>query len=84
MPAAKKSRPRSPNVIESASLAKLSWLIHGFSTRATGNLAFPKNRAAFEKSIGATNWPMATLKQVHSDVIYRVGSAEDCAKTLHR
>ena len=39
-----------------------------------------KNRANFDKTIGATNWPMATLKQVHGDVIYRVSSPDDCEK----
>src|SRR5438270_5048093 len=74
--------PASPTKshIKATNLAKLTWLAHGFSTRSDGNLALPKNRAAFEKSIGATSWPMATLKQVHSDVIYRVGSEKDCAK----
>jgi len=50
----------------------------GFTKEDTRS-AVEKNRAIFEKSIAATNWPMATLKQVHGDVIYRVGSPEDCA-----
>lgn len=76
MPAAQKNS----HTIKAKNLAKLPWLVHGFSTRSTGDLAFTKNRTAFEKSIGATKWPMATLKQVHGDVIYRVGSEKDCAK----
>lgn len=56
----------------------------GFTKEDT-RAAVEKNRAIFEKVIGAADkrgkpWPMATLKQVHSDVIYRVGSAKDCAK----
>jgi len=50
----------------------------GFTKEDTRS-AVEKNRAIFQKSIAATNWPMATLKQVHGDVIYRVGSPEDCA-----
>jgi YfiH family protein len=56
----------------------------GFTKEDTGT-AVEKNRATLEEAIGATDkkgklWPMATLKQVHSDVIYRVGSAADCQK----
>ena len=56
----------------------------GFTKEDT-RAAVEKNRATFQKSIGALDkrgkpWPMATLKQVHSDVIYRVGSPDDCAK----
>jgi YfiH family protein len=72
--------PKNSRTIHAKSLTKLPWLVHGFSTRAHGNLALPKNRAAFQKSIGATKWPMATLKQVHGDVIYRIGSPTDCDK----
>ncbi len=50
----------------------------GFTKEDTRS-AVEKNRAIFQKSIAATNWPVATLKQVHGDVIYRVGSPEDCA-----
>ena len=80
VPTARKSPAKKPQVVQADNLTKVHWLVHGFSARAAGNLALPKNRAAFEKSIGATRWPMATLKQVHGDVIYRVSSTGDCAK----
>src|SRR5207245_8287241 len=74
VPAAQKNS----HAIKAPNLSKLPWLIHAFSTRAAGNLALPINRSAFEKSVGAAKWPMATLKQVLSDVFFRVGSANDC------
>ena len=54
-------------------------------TKDDTRAAVEKNRAIFLKEIGATDnkgkaLPLATLQQVHSDVIYRVGSAQDCAK----
>ncbi len=51
----------------------------GFTKEDT-RAAVEKNRAAFQRTIGAADWPMATLKQVHSDVIFRVGSTKDCVK----
>jgi polyphenol oxidase len=52
-------------------------------TKDDTRAAVEKNRAAFENAIGAADkkrkpWPMASLKQVHSDVIFRVGSPKDC------
>jgi YfiH family protein len=54
-------------------------------TKEDQKAAVEKNRMAFEKAIGAADkkgepWPMATLKQVHGDVIYCVSTADDCAK----
>lgn len=82
-------------LLHSSQLAKLSWLVHAFSTRAGGasrvyggnalNLGFTKDdsRAAVErnrelllKQLGAAtgrkNWPLVTLRQIHSDIIHRV------------
>jgi polyphenol oxidase len=52
-------------------------------TKDDTRAAVERNRAAFENAIGAADkkrkpWPMASLKQVHSDVIFRVGSPKDC------
>jgi YfiH family protein len=52
-------------------------------TKDDTRTAVEKNRATFQQSIGAHDknpWPMATLKQVQGDVIYRVSSADDCLK----
>lgn len=82
-----------------ATLKKLSWLVHGFSTRRGGittayggrtlNLGFTKddkrdnvekNRTRLLLSIGAANkrepWPLVALRQIHSDLIHVVRSAE--------
>ena len=83
-------------VLESKSLNRLPWLIHGFSTRRGGfsrpygggslNLGFTRddsnatverNRRAFLEKVGASRgrrlWPLATLRQIHSDVIHHIG-----------
>jgi len=81
-------------VLHGASLKKIPWLIHGFSTRAGGfttvygkektlNLTFTKddsrpavekNRKAFLRSLGASEWPLIALRQIHSDIIHVVKS----------
>ena len=76
-------------IIRAANLARLPWLIHGFSTRTGGysktygggtlnlgytgedtRVAVDRNRAALVKALGASDWPMATLRQIHSDLIW--------------
>ena len=54
------------------------WLVHGFSTRATGDF---RARSAQESadSLGLTE-PVLTLKQVHSDVIVRADGAVAAAE----
>jgi len=92
-------------LLHSENLAKLSWLVHAFSTRRGGvsrvyggnalNLGFTKHdsRAAVEqnreilleklrvlKKLGVAHgrpgagpaWPLITLRQIHSDLIYRI------------
>ena len=81
-------------VLQGASLKKMPWLIHGFSTRAGGftsvygkektlNLSFTredarpaveKNRKAFLRNLGASEWPLIVLRQIHSDCIHIVKS----------
>ncbi|MGH9491924.1 MAG: peptidoglycan editing factor PgeF [Terriglobales bacterium] len=69
---------RAPN------LARLPWLVHGFSTRRDGNLGFTEedtaatvrsNRAKFLRALaGGTKKrsELVTLQQIHSDVIHRL------------
>ena len=92
------SRPREAppkcNTLHAANLSKISWLIHGFSTRVGGfsraygknalNLGFTKddskaaverNRAEFLSELEASELPLVTLRQIHSDIIRVVESA---------
>jgi len=93
---AKKSPSRrkgnaSLKVLTADNLAKVPWLVHGFSTRNGGfskpyggaalNLGITKedtreaverNREAFLKKLGAPEWPIVHMHQVHSDVIYPI------------
>src|SRR5438105_4973209 len=66
-------------------LSRQPWLLHAFSTRAFGTLGHSgeggadgeKNRARFLKVLAggpAANFQLATLRQVHSDIIHRVAS----------
>jgi YfiH family protein len=82
-------------ILRSENLARIPWLVHGFSTRLGGfyrvyggktlNLGFTKqdspsaverNRAAFLSQLGARSgkkeWPLVTLRQIHSDLIHCV------------
>lgn len=107
MPAKAKRKP-AIDVLRTESLARLPWLIHGFSTRIGGvskiygggtlNLGFTaqdspsavvRNRqlllAALKKPTVQSNasgerLPLATLRQVHSDLIHRI--SEFPASTL--
>ena len=75
--------------MRASNLARLSWLVHGFSTRPGGyskvygggtlNLGYTeedtrtavnRNRKAFLQSLGTPGWPMATVRQIHSDLIW--------------
>jgi YfiH family protein len=93
-------------ILEAPALAKLKWLIHGFSTRAGGrsrldasllgenpqekilNLGFTEwesreqvteNRQKFFGAIGASKMQAVTLRQIHSDIVHRVDSADASA-----
>jgi len=86
---------RRIQVLQGASLRKIPWLIHGFSTRTGGftsvygkektlNLSFTKedsrptvekNRKAFLRSLGASEWPLIALRQIHSDIVHVVKSS---------
>jgi hypothetical protein len=77
-------------ILQAPNLARISWLVHGFSTRGggfspnygggalnLGNTAedsaanVGRNRAAFLQELGAPDRPLASLRQVHSDLIWR-------------
>ena len=74
--------PAKQFLLQSTSLKRLPWLVHGFTTRASGNLGFTKgasrraverNRAALIKRLTRTRpWPLVTLRQIHSDLIHPV------------
>lgn len=95
---------RTATALQAAALKKLSWLVHGFSTRQGGitpaygdrslNLGFTKedkrdnvdkNRTRLLLSIGAADnrkpWPLVALRQIHSDLIHVVRSAEPARVT---
>lgn len=100
MPVLASRKPGSSiRTLQAASLKKLPWLVHGFSTRSGGfsttyggktlNLGFTKddvrenvgkNRNKLLLSIGAADtrkpWPLVSLRQIHSDVIHVVRSAQ--------
>jgi YfiH family protein len=75
-------------VLQLAPFAKLTWLVHGFSTRAGGtstidgekllNLGFTEwdtkenvleNRRRLQAAVGAKDFTLVALKQIHSAVI---------------
>lgn len=91
----KSAEKAQPSILRSENLARIPWLVHGFSTRVGGfsrayggktfNLGFTqqdsriaveRNRAAFLSQLGAVSdkkqWPMVTLRQIHSDLIHCV------------
>jgi hypothetical protein len=88
MPARRKAS--TPRLLQAAplrapNLAKIKWLVHGFSAREDGNLGFTeentaatvrRNRAKFLRAVaGKSKAPeLATLKQIHSDLIHRVNA----------
>lgn len=93
MPASSKAKlPPKIKILQAPSLARIPWLVHGFSTRQGGwsrvyggnslNLGFTsddsraavlRNRQALVSSFGRgrkPGWELATLRQVHSDLIH--------------
>jgi len=92
-----KKRKTKLQILTDQSLARIPWLVHGFSTREGGfskpyggnalNLGFTRhdsrasverNRTAFVEALGARrgkkNWPLVTLRQIHSDLIHCVSA----------
>jgi YfiH family protein len=79
---AKSAARNTLDIIQSPALKKFPWLVHGFSTRANGNLGFSssdsrdrvlQNRRRFLRAIGASQ-DLVTVRQVHSDIIHVVSS----------
>jgi YfiH family protein len=95
-------RAGSLQILEAPPLAKLKWLIHGFSTRVGGssqlitpahgekaqekilNLGLTEwdsrdsvieNRRKFLRAIDASKMQVVALRQIHSDIVHRVGKA---------
>ncbi|HKW64898.1 MAG TPA: peptidoglycan editing factor PgeF [Candidatus Acidoferrum sp.] len=85
--------------LQADALAKIPWLIHGFSTRPGGvselsgekvlNLGFSEgdakenvleNRRRFQSALGANEFTLIALKQIHSDVVhlFEHSPAEPC------
>jgi polyphenol oxidase len=85
-------RAGSLQVLEAPALARLGWLVQGFSTRLGGtsengalNLGLTdwdsrdrvlENRGKFFRAIGADKMRLVTLRQIHSDIVYRVDSSK--------
>jgi len=86
-------------ILQADALAKIPWLVHGFSTRSGGvselsgekvlNLGFAEwdtkenvleNRHRFQSALGASDFTLLALKQIHSDVIHLIETspAEPC------
>ena len=95
-------RASSLQILDAAPLARLDWLVHGFSTRPGGlsrmenlrrgqketekvlNLGFTdwdsrervlENRRKFYGALHAEKMRAVTLRQIHSDVVYRIDAA---------
>ncbi len=89
-------------ILEAPALARLNWLVHGFSTRPGGaselkttregqevcekvlNLGFTDwdkservrdNREKFFRAIGASKMRVVALRQIHSDIVHVIHSA---------
>ena len=89
-------------ILEAPALARLNWLVHGFSTRPGGvselkttregqevcekvlNLGFTDwdkservrdNREKFFRAIGASKMRVVALRQIHSDIVHIIHSA---------
>jgi YfiH family protein len=82
-------KARGLHILEATALAKIPWLVHGFSTRPGGvselhgeqvlNLGFAEwdtrenvleNRRRFQSALGADAMTLATLSQIHSDIVH--------------
>ena len=96
------------DLVQLPEMAKIGWLLHGFSTRTGGtsrvyrpdqragelNLGFsasdPKsvveaNRARFLDHVtGNAQFPLVTLRQIHSQIIRLVGPDDATPTALHR
>jgi YfiH family protein len=82
----KARRAGGTEILEAQIFRRIPWLVHGFSTRVGVEkwdtpAGVAANRAKLLKAVGAAKMPLATLRQVHSDVAHVVCGVEDTAKT---
>ncbi len=56
-------------ILRLGELEQWPWLVHGFSTRAAGDLARPRNRERFLERAGGGGMKLITLRQVHSAIV---------------
>jgi YfiH family protein len=87
-------RSRGLQILQLAPFRKLSWLVHGFSTRPGGvsqlddrqvlNLGLmewdtrenvAENRCLLQAALGAEDFTLSPLKQIHSDAIHLFSAA---------
>lgn len=80
---AKSGAPKSTlEIIQSPALKKISWLVHGFSTRANGSLGFVPHEARERVQLNRSRFlailraspDLVTLRQIHSDIIHVITS----------
>jgi polyphenol oxidase len=82
----KARRAGGTEVLEAQIFRKIPWLVHGFSTRVGVEkwdtpAAIAANRTKLLKSIGTAKMPLATLRQMHSDVAHLVCDAKEASRT---
>jgi len=84
-----KRKANGVQILQADAVAKIPWLVHGFSTRPGGvsdlagemvlNLGFTEwdnqehvleNRRRFQSALGANDFTLIALKQIHSDVVH--------------
>jgi YfiH family protein len=76
-PGWKARRAKGTRFLQAQSLEQIPWLVHAFSTRVgfakwDTPAAVAANRAKLVGALGAAKMPLATLRQVHSDVAHVV------------
>ena len=62
-------------VLRVAEWSRHAWLAHGFSTRGTGDFTGRPSDAQVREAFGSSGASIATLKQIHSDIVMRVDSS---------
>lgn len=61
-------------VLRVAEWSRHDWLSHGFSTRGTGDFTGRPPDAQVKEAFGFSGSSIATLKQIHSDIVMRTDS----------
>jgi YfiH family protein len=78
-PSWKARRAKGTQFFQAEVLRQIPWLVHGFGTRIglakwDTPAAVSANRAKLLAALGAAKMPLATLRQVHSDVAHVIGA----------